>query len=134
MKTFFVAVLSGFLIFAADGCATHRQKTNGSQSIVTVSSDMVRSNKFFLVWDSIYEHQTNIFLHGNGSKDISVTRNTNIVYNIYSSTNPTIPMSRWRRIATVSTTNYLCTVTNFPYYFTVRSMDVRSGYESQPAR
>ena len=131
MKMFFVAALVGVLLLA--GCATHRQAETTPQ-IVTVSPEMVRSNQFFLVWDSVYEHQTNIFLHGDGSRTITITRDTNIVYNIYKSSNPTVPISQWPRIATVDTTNYTCTVTSFPEYFTVRTMDVRSKYESAPAR
>lgn len=95
---------------------------------------MVHSNQFHLAWDSVYEHQTNILLHDDGSTTVTVSRNTNIVYNIYKSRSPTAPMSKWRRIATVNTTNYTCVVTSFPVYFTVRTMDLRTHRESAPGK
>lgn len=132
MKTLLVAALAGAFVLA--GCMTHKPKEEAAQQIITVSPSMVHSNQFVLVWDSIYEHQTNIFVHGDGSRSVTVTRDPNIVYNVYQSSSPTVPISQWTRVATLDTTNYACVITNFPIYFTVRTMDTRSKYESAPAR
>jgi hypothetical protein len=127
-------MVAASLILITAGCLYHHHSAKSQTGIVAVSPAMVRSNEFHLAWDSVYEHQTNILLHDDGTKTVTVARNTNIVYTIYMSSKPTAPMSKWQRVATVDTTNYTCVVTSFPTYFIVRTMDVRSKLESAPGK